>query len=65
MSQITLKQARLLAGLSRQEVSERTGRSTWTIKNWEDGTTYPSIKDFIILCNLYSVQVADIFIPIQ
>ena len=60
--QFTLKQARSLCGLSRQKVSREIAVDVKTIKNWEDGKTYPNAKMFVILCKLYGVSPSDIFL---
>ena len=42
--QITLRAARINAGLSREKAAKLIGVSSYTIANWETGKSYPSTK---------------------
>lgn len=52
---ITLKAARVNAGLTQKEVSAATGHSRSTLIRWENGITSPKVKDLQVLCKLYGI----------
>lgn len=54
--QITLRAARVNAGLTQQQVLEATGFARSTLTRWESGKTFPRINDLQRLCELYGVQ---------
>lgn len=62
-TQITLKAARISAGLSTKEVAERLNVSEKTVYNWETGTSEIGAATFMRLCGLYGFAPADIFLP--
>ena len=51
-----LKDARVLAGLTQEQVAEELGISRQTMSNWENGKTYPDIVSVIKMSDLYSVS---------
>lgn len=61
MPKITLKAARVNAGLSQKEVAERMEVAQSTIRNWENGHTDPKLPQFMMLCQLYNVSCDNIF----
>ena len=61
MPKITLKAARVNAGLSQEEVAERLHVSRSTLRSWESGNTDPKISQFMMLCQLYGVSCDNIF----
>ena len=61
MPQITLKAARVNAGFTQTKVAEKLGVSTSTVKNWEQGKTFPKQPHIELLCELYNVQYDQIF----
>ena len=65
MRQITLKAARVNAGLTLEEVSEALNLSTYTIIKYERGESVPRLDVFSKLCSLYGVGITDIFMPYQ
>ena len=62
MSKISLKAARVNANLSQGEAAEHVGVATSTLRNWENGITYPDAVQFMTLCNLYGVSCDNIFL---
>lgn len=61
---ITLKAARVNAGLSQEQAAERLKITTSTLRSWEKGTTFPTVEKIRMLEDLYSVTYADIiFLP--
>ena len=64
MLKISLKAARVNAGLSQKEVAKALGVSNKTIHCWENGITSPSAKYIDALCDLYRVTYNDLnFLP--
>jgi transcriptional regulator with XRE-family HTH domain len=63
LSEITLKAARVNAGLTLEMVSEETGVSVPTLSKWENYITFPTARQLKTLCNLYNRRMDDIFIP--
>lgn len=64
MIRITLKAARVNAGLSQKEVAIVLGVSNKTISSWENGDTFPSAEKINALCKLYGMSYDDlIFLP--
>ena len=59
---LTLKQARSLSGLSRDDVGKEIKADRKTIENWETGKTSPNAKKFVALCQLYGVSPNDIIL---
>ena len=63
--QITLKAARINAGLSQTEVAEKLNRTKETISKWETGKVKLKAIDFQQLCNLYKIEMPNVFLPGQ
>jgi transcriptional regulator with XRE-family HTH domain len=55
MINIKLKQARLAANLTQEELAEKIGVSRQTISNWENGRSYPDIVSIIFLSDIYDM----------
>ena len=51
-----LKEARLKAKLTQEEVAESLGVSRQSISNWENNKTYPDVLNVIALIDLYQVS---------
>ncbi len=61
---MTLKAARINAGLKQREVAEKLNVSRETIGKWESGKTTPTIKQAAAICELYCCALDDlIFLP--
>jgi len=58
--QITLRAARVNAGLTQQQVHQATGIARSTLKRWERGETSPRASELARLCELYGVSVGSI-----
>lgn len=54
---ITLRAARVNAGLTQTQVEAATGFARSTLFRWETGKGFPRIDDLTTLCNLYGVPV--------
>lgn len=61
MPQITLKAARVNAGLTQSDVAGKLNISVGTLKNWEKGKTFPKQPQIEALCELYNVSYDNIF----
>ena len=57
---ISLKAARVNAGLSQQEVADKLGVSKHTIINWELGRTKVKMNNIIALAYVYGVDVCNL-----
>lgn len=63
--QISLKAARVNAGLTQLDVAKKLKKNKQTIVNWENGKTMIDAANFTALCLLYCVEEDDIFLPIK
>lgn len=64
MVKITLRSARVNSGMTRKFVADEVGVSTSTIKNWENGITFPTQPQIEKLCHLYNIPYDGInFLP--
>lgn len=61
MGKITLKAARVNAGLTQEEAAEKMHVSRSTLRSWENGHTDPKLSQFMMLCQLYGVSCDYIF----
>ena len=64
MKKITLKAARVNAGLTQEEAAQAINVTGRTLISWENGVTYPTVDKLLRLCSPYDVQISDIFIPL-
>lgn len=55
--EITLKAARINAGLTQEQVKAVTGYSRNTLYRWENGIGSPKWRDMQRLCELYGIPV--------
>lgn len=56
MPKITLKAARVNAGLSQEEAAKKIGVAASTLRNWEAGKTFPNQPKIEKLCEVYSIS---------
>lgn len=64
MGKITLRAARVNAGLLQKEASQLLGVSNKTLSSWENGITVPKANVIDKICNLYKVGYDNlIFLP--
>ena len=56
MLKISLKAARVNAGLSQKEVANTLKISNKTLTNWENGKSFPDAEKIDALCNLYGLS---------
>lgn len=62
MYKVTLKAARVNAGLFQSAAASALGVSKATIINWEKGKTYPNINQIEAICHLYRVPIDSIIL---
>ena len=64
MAKITLKAARVNAGLTQKGAADKIGISNKTLHNWENGRSFPDVMQVNALCEAYGVLYDDIiFLP--
>ena len=64
MAKMTLKAARVNAGLTQKEAAEKFGVSNKTVCNWEKGAFFPNASKISAICEAYGVSYDDlIFLP--
>ena len=64
MKKLSLKAARVNAGLTQEEAEQAINVTGKTLISWEKGVTHPTVDKLLRLCSLYDVQISDIFIPL-
>ncbi len=65
MQKISLKEARLHAGLTQAEVARQIHRGRQTIEAWENGNRIIDTVNFLLLCRIYQIDIDDIFLPCE
>lgn len=61
---ITLKAARVNAGLKQSEAAAKIGITPETLARWERGNTFPTVTQITKIEEIYGVSYADInFLP--
>lgn len=61
---ISLKAARVNAGLSQKQVGKELKVSNKTVCSWENGKTFPDAQQITALCELYKVNIDNLnFLP--
>lgn len=60
MNRITLKAARVNAGLTQKEAAAKLHVSNKTLWNWEAGVRVPNINNVKAICELYGMSYDDI-----
>ena len=64
MVKMSLKAARVNAGLSQKEAAEKLGISNVTLSNWENGVSFPDAQQIIKICEVYGVSYDNLnFLP--
>ena len=60
MPKISLKAARVNAGLTQEQAAEVIGVSVKTIQNWENNTTSPTIEQARLIADAYEFSYENI-----
>ena len=63
MPKITLKAARVNAGMTQDEAAHALNKTKQTIVNWESGVTEIKYRDLMRLSELYSMPIEFVNIP--
>lgn len=64
MLKISIRAARVNAGLSQKAAAEHLGVSNKTIGNWENGSTFPPADKIPEICSLYGLSYDNLnFLP--
>ena len=58
--EMKLKDARIQAGLTQEQVAEKIMVSRQTISNWENGKSLPNIVSIMNLSNLYQISIDEL-----
>ena len=60
---ISLKAARVNAGLTQAMLAEKLNVSETTIWKWENGKSEPKLSQFAKICEAVGLSMSDIFLP--
>ena len=60
---ITLRAARVNAGMTQDEVARQLRKNKQTIVNWENGRTAIDLANLKLLCDLYKWDINAITLP--
>lgn len=63
MKQVSLKAARVNAGLSQAAAAKLLRKGKQTLSNWETGRTKIDAESFLELCRIYRAKPQDIILP--
>lgn len=64
MAKMTLRAARVNAGITQKVAARAVGVSNKTMVKWEHGQAFPDVMQAFALCRLYKVPFEDIiFLP--
>lgn len=61
MPKITLKAARVNAGLTQEQAAKKLGVSRSTLQNWETGKSFPKQPNICAMCEIYDVPFDALF----
>lgn len=61
MIRISLKAARVNAGLSKEKAAKRINITERTLSNYENGTTSPDINTAYVISEVYGININNIF----
>lgn len=61
MGKITVKAARVNAGLTQEELANKMGVHRSTISSWETNPSTMQIKDAELLCKILNISISKIF----
>lgn len=62
---ITLKAARVNAGLTQAKAAERLSINRVTLINWESGKVSPKLVNVQRMCQLYGISIEDLAEPME
>ena len=56
-----LKESRIFAGLTCEDVAVQIGKSAKTVNAWENNRGQPDADTFVTLCGIYNVNISQLF----
>jgi len=65
MQKISMKAARVAAGLTQQEMADKLGVTRSTVNLWENGKLNMKKANFIAFCAVAGFEEDDIFLPVN
>lgn len=65
MPKLTLKAARVNAGMKQKQAAKALNVSNKTLCNWENGKSIPKADKVHMICNLYKIDYNDIIFLTQ
>ena len=60
---ISLKALRVNADMTQESAAKALNITTRTLQNWENYETFPTAQQLIKICDVYSCEISDIFLP--
>lgn len=60
MRKLSLKAARVNAGLGQKQAAKALNVSNKTLSNWENGKSIPKADKIVLICDLYQTDYNDI-----
>jgi DNA-binding XRE family transcriptional regulator len=60
---LSLAAARVNANMTQRAAAKAIGVSRYSIMNWENGKTSPSVTQLKALCREYGIDIDDLFLP--
>ena len=63
LDQITMKAARVNAGLTQKQMADRMHRNNNTVMAWERGHKMPRADEFKKYCEICGVETSDVLLP--
>lgn len=60
MPKLTLKAARVNAGIPQKQAAKELKVSNKTLSNWENGKALPKADKIVLICDLYQMDYNDI-----
>lgn len=61
MYKVSLKAARVNAGMTQPEAAERLKVTVQTLGSWERGKTSPKIDQIMAMCEMYGIPIDNLF----
>lgn len=62
---ITMKAARVNAGIRQADAAKSLGVNAGTLSSWENGKTCPDLRQLAEMCKLYGITPNDIFLAVK
>lgn len=59
----TLKQWRVLRGMTQKDLAEYLGVTESAVSQWENGTSAPRLKHLQAIAKIFGIEIGDIILP--